>query len=300
MAGLKDTLPPANALVVFEAAARHLNFTRASRELKIAQPAVTRQIRNLEADLQIRLFHRNNNQLTLTAEGEQMQQVVSEALQRISALSEIFRNTGTEKLLIGSTFAFANLWLVPRLPALRKALDGAHLNLLISEDYEDFSTSNPDFSIRFGRGHWPGMMAHRLFAEEVYPVATAELVETHDLHSAETWQTVTLLDQPTDARHEPWMTWSEWRKRSPAPDLSTCNVTAFDNYLYVLDAACNGEGVALGMTGLTDAFEAQHGLVRIGSRSVTSQAGYYLVYPEWYPRPRTITALLSILKEGGP
>ena len=233
MAHLKNQLPPVNALVVFEAAARHLNFSRASDELRVVQPAVTRQIRNLEQDLQVSLFARNNNKLTLTAEGEQFYRLVQDSLHIIASMSAALRGSESNKLVIGSTFAFANLWLAPRLPALRKALPDTHLNLLISEQYEDFGTGATDVSIRFGDGHWPGMAAHLLFAEEVYPIAARTMA------TLEHWETVPLLDQPNDARDLNWMTWPQWQSKTGSAQFDECDRLNFDIYLYLLDAVRN-------------------------------------------------------------
>ena len=295
LTGLKNRLPPANALVVFECAARHLNFTRASQELRIAQPAVTRQIKKLENDLQVRLFNRQNNKLSLTSEGEKMLRVTGESLQKIASLAETFRNMPTEKLLIGSTFAFANLWLAPRLPALRRTLPGVNLNLLISENYEEFDSANTDFSIRFGHGQWSGMISHLLFAEKVYPVATKRYVAQYGLNDSTNWQDVTLLDQQSSAKLQGWLTWKEWLQKTRNTLSQNCRIVDFENYIYVLDAVRNDEGIALGMSGLTDEFEAQNDLVCVGQAVNKRRSGYYLVYPEWYPRPQTISAVMSVL-----
>ncbi|WP_371229017.1 LysR family transcriptional regulator [Roseovarius sp. 2305UL8-3] len=296
MVSLKEKLPPANALVVFEAAGRHLNFSRAGEELSVVQPAITRQIRNLENSLHVRLFRRNNNQLSLTAEGVQLHHVVQESLQKIAALSEVYRGRQTEKLLIGSTFAFANLWLSSRLPALRRVLPETHLNLLISEQYDDFNTGPSDISIRFGTGTWPDMKSHLLFNEEVYPIASRKLVERHRIGKTLNWADVRLLDQPNTTRDLNWMTWLEWQDRTKNTDFEACERIEFDNYLYVLDAVRLGEGVALGMAGLTAQYEANNDLVRVGPSVKRQKAGYYLVHHDWHPGDKLMSYVLKVLQ----
>jgi LysR family glycine cleavage system transcriptional activator len=133
---LKTRLPPANALIVFESAARWLNYSTASHELAIAQPAVTRQIQKLGHNLGTPLFIRHNNKLQLTKDGEGLKSVATRGLVDIAECADRMRGTKDRITIIGSTFSFANLWLVPRLTQLRALLGQTTLNLVITDNLE--------------------------------------------------------------------------------------------------------------------------------------------------------------------
>lgn len=275
---LKRFLPPPNALVVFEAAARHLSYTAASKELGVAQPAVTKQIRNLEDNLETKLFIRENNAITLTADGREFYNIVSESLQNISRYASELRGRRDRPVTIGSTFPFAYLWLARKLPDLRRALRGATINFLISDNYDDYDTNKVDLSIRFGFGNWPNKEAIPLFAEECFPIASPKLIEMYGLSQVENWTKVKLLNMPQDDRHIDWATWDHWFALSGVPRPSDIMEEKFYDYIVLLDAALHHEGIALGFTTFTDQHEKNQSLVRIGPVVSREGAGYYLVY----------------------
>ncbi|RED43758.1 LysR substrate-binding domain-containing protein [Aestuariispira insulae] len=277
---LKKSLPPPNALVVFEAAARHLNFTKAGEELSVAQPAITRQIRLLEESLQVALFTRRNNAVALTDEGRAFQATVSRCLHEIADQANILRNPAGRSLTIGSTFGFANMWLAPRLPRLQRILDGMSINLLISDDYGEYDAKAVDFSIRFGDGQWDGLCADLLFYEEIVPLAAPAVAQAHDFTSLATWQGQSLLDTENLFTTLNWATWSLWFKEQGLDFPSRARTQTFNNYLLVVDAALNGDGIMLGFANLTDDLVELGKLVPLGPPLKRSPMGYYLVYPE--------------------
>lgn len=294
---LKRTLPPANALVVFEAAARHLSFTAASAELGVAQPAVTRQIRKLEEDLRTPLFLRRNNAISLTEHGAELYASTAGALQTIAQTADRIRTGRDRTVTIGATFPFANLWLAPRLPAVRRALDGISVNLLISDNYADYEGDQVDCSIRFGDGSWPGKTAHLLIAEEVFPLATPDLAARHRLTETTEWRDVALLNMPMDARALDWATWELWESRTPDIDCSTCPRQSFDNYLFAIDSALRGEGLVLGFAGLTDRYEEEARLIRVGPAVRRRVKGYYLVHRSGSLREKQLRKIRRALAE---
>lgn len=294
---LRRSLPPANALVAFEAAARLLNFTAAGRELNVAQPAVTRQIRLLEDNLQVALFQRRNNAVFLTEEGRALYDTVSQALGSIAEHAESLRSTAGTTLTIGSTFAFANMWLAPRLPALRRALEGVSISLFISNEYGEYDRMGVDCSIRFGDGSWPGRQAELLFAEDVMPLAAPKLAAQLDGADPEAWRDILLLDMAGPGDGLSWATWDNWLASMGQRMPIACERRWYENYLYIVDAALRGEGIALGFGSLTDRYVSDGRLVPVGETLSRDPLGYYLVYSSsGFTSPKTQTVLRSLVR----
>ena len=134
MDSLRSKLPPTNALVAFEAAARHLNFTRAAEELNVSQVAVSKQIKTLETDLGVLLFDRSPRGLGLTQEGHKLFQAATISLRHIAQVSEELRqDPGGARLVVATTMAFASYWLMPRLSRFRSAHPDFDVVLLASD-----------------------------------------------------------------------------------------------------------------------------------------------------------------------
>src|SRR6202044_3017000 len=148
-------LPSLNGLRAFEAAARHLSFTAAAGELNVTQTAISHQIRRLEEELGIRLFVRQNRALALTPQARDY--------------------------LPGVRAAFNDLrlpakWLLPRLSAFQETHPGIDVRITPSTALVDFKSGDVDAAIRYGRGHWPGVRADWLTADELFPVCSPALL----------------------------------------------------------------------------------------------------------------------------
>ncbi len=163
-------------LQAFGIAARRLGFTRAAERLGIAQPAVARYVSELNI-LQTALFDRQNNKLKLTPEGRQLADAISGELGQIQAAISSIERMSEKKLVIASSFAFAHLWLMPRLSRLRKVLGDLQPQVLIADDYRDHQRAGIEFSLQFCLAESAGDHAVLLFPEIVYPVAAPEFVE---------------------------------------------------------------------------------------------------------------------------
>jgi LysR family glycine cleavage system transcriptional activator len=166
-------LPPLNALRFFEAAARHSSFLHAAKELHVTASAISHQIRTLEEFVGTPLFRRDGRQVLLTHEGENYLQAVREGLALLAAATDRLvapRSSGILTLSVAP--AFATPWLVPRLAAFQLKHPDIEVRLISSLDLVDFSKSDVDAAIRYGAGRWPGLQSHRLFSDDLVPVAS--------------------------------------------------------------------------------------------------------------------------------
>ena len=182
---MRRRLPPLNALMAFESAARHGNFTRAARELGVAQPAVTRHISNLEEWLETELFRRTGNSVELSPDGYAVAEMITPLFDRLELGLGQFSASRNDEIVIGASFGIMHMWLMPQITAMRGAAGGATINFVTSENYADFENGKVDLSIRFGTGDWPGKQATLIFRETTYVIASPEFLarnpQTHPL-----------------------------------------------------------------------------------------------------------------------
>jgi LysR family glycine cleavage system transcriptional activator len=169
-------LPPVSSLRAFEAAARHMNFTRAAEELAITQAAVSYQIRLLEQRLGTRLFIREPRRLLLTETGTQLAVPVREAFDRLRATFEGFHKEAQTVLSLSVSETFAANWLVPRLGSFQVENPSIAVRLEATNRLADFSREKFDAGVRSGMGEWAGVVAHRLFPLKFTPVCTPSLL----------------------------------------------------------------------------------------------------------------------------
>jgi LysR family glycine cleavage system transcriptional activator len=243
------SLPPLTSLRAFEAAARSLSFTRAARELHVTPAAISHQIRGLEQFLGVTLFQRAGRRLELTRDGQLAADHFSDAFERIArgvrALKPSTRDGG---LAIGVTPAFATRWLVPRLGSLTAALPETRVTLVTGTAPVDFEIDDVDVAIRFGAVAVTGAstVGNALFREMVAPVASPAFLRKHHLRRPADLARVRLLHDESMRRAGRPPTWTEWLEAAGAkvPELQ-CGLFLDDGHL-ALQAACAGQGVALG------------------------------------------------------
>jgi LysR family glycine cleavage system transcriptional activator len=169
-------LPPIASLRAFEAAARHMNFTRAAEELAITQAAVSYQIRLLEQRLGTSLFIREPRRLLLTETGAELAIPLREAFDRLRAAFESFHKEAQSILSLSVSETFAANWLVPLLGSFQVENPSIAVRLESSNRLVDFSREKFDAGIRSGLGEWANVVAHRLFPLVVTPVCTPSLL----------------------------------------------------------------------------------------------------------------------------
>ena len=226
-----------NPLRAFEAAARHLSFTRAAEELFVTQAAVSHQVKVLEEHLGIALFRRTTRGLVLTDEGAVLAPTVEDAFNRIErVMGALAGGAAHEVLTVGVVGTFALGFLVERLADFRKAHPFIDLRLLTNNNKVDLWTESLDFAIRFGAGAWHGVQADLLMAAPLTPLCSptigAELCHPADLEKFPLLRSYRAQD------------WPLWLTAAGAPQLSARG-PMFDASTLMVQAAIMGEGVAL-------------------------------------------------------
>jgi LysR family glycine cleavage system transcriptional activator len=270
-------LPPLNALRTFEAAARHLSFTKAAAELFVTQAAVSHQIRTLEEHLGARLFRRANRALMLTDEGQALVPAVREAFDRLLAgvrrLEDLCRGGG---LTISTTPSFAATWLAGRLVRFQALHPEIELHLGATPRLVDFAREGIDCGIRYGDGDWPGLRAERLFRTALMPVCSPILLDgPHPLRRAEDLAHHTLL-HALDGGDD----WRLWLRAAGVQRIDPTRGPKFDTIPLVLQAAISGAGVGIGLRQLVEAEVASGRLVAPFDLELSDECAWYFVAPE--------------------
>jgi LysR family transcriptional regulator, glycine cleavage system transcriptional activator len=271
-------LPSLNGLRAFEAAARHLSFTQAAAELNVTQTAISHQIRRLEEELGIRLFVRQNRALALTPKARDYLPGVRAAFNDLRlATDRLLRKDDDNVLTISTLASLAAKWLLPRLTAFQEAHPGIDVRITTSTGLVDFKGGDVDAAIRYGRGHWPGLRAEWLMADEVFPVCSpALLTGKRPLRRPEDLRDHVLLHNTNNSDD-----WRLWLTASGLPaDISKQPGITFDLILMTVQAAIDGIGIAMGRTSYVQDDIAKGRLVVPFKITLPADAGFYLVSPE--------------------
>jgi LysR family glycine cleavage system transcriptional activator len=275
------SLPPLTSLRAFEAAARSLSFTRAARELHVTPAAISHQIRGLERFLGVVLFQRTGRRLELTRDGQLAAEHFKEAFDRIARGVQALRPQSREgELTVSVTPAFATRWLVPRLPSLSNALPQVRLKVVTGTSPVDFDRDEIDLAIRFGRGSHEAVVTEDLFGEWVAPVASPAFMRSHPLRKPGDLARVRLLHDESMRRVGRPPTWSEWLRAADAPAIEVDAGTVFDDSHLALQAAVEGQGVALGRLAYAVNDLSQGRLVLPFRQVIALDLHYHLLVPE--------------------
>lgn len=283
MRNLRFKLPPLNSLVIFEAAARHLSFTVAGEELRISREAVSRQIRTLENFLDQKLFTRLHRALELTDAGIKLQATVSNSLDTIAGtITELKDQEASSSVVVSASVAIASFWLTPRLPRFRKAYPDTSIHMKVMDDPGNMRHGGINIGLRYGDGRWPAVNVTRLFDVDSTPVCSADyLAGASALSSPEDLCRHTLLNLD-GAAHAP-EGWAWWLKAFDASLPAPSQMIGFDNYANIIQAAMNGQGVALGFTGLIDDLMDSGDLIAPLEERLGRHMGVYVTVPEKTP-----------------
>ncbi|HEY0130941.1 MAG TPA: transcriptional regulator GcvA [Allosphingosinicella sp.] len=268
-------LPPLPSVRVFEAAARHENFTLAAGELGMTQAAVSYQIRLLEERLGVPLFVRSKRRVTLSEAGRRLAPVVSDAFDRLSEGFSGLVDEDESVLAISTAQTFASNWLAPRLGGFQIARPELAVRLLTSNAMTDFARDEVDVAVRMGKGPWPGLRQHFLFCLYATPLCTPDFRDRHRLERPED-----LLRVPRLNAHDWW--WKQWLEEAGVAleDEAPRQGIRLDSQALEGNAALAGHGVGL-LTPLYWRGELDAGrLVQPFDLVVVSGPALWLVYPE--------------------
>ncbi|MEC9345856.1 MAG: transcriptional regulator GcvA [Pseudomonadota bacterium] len=286
-------LPPLNAVRAFEAAARHLSFTRAASELHVTPAAISHQVKGLEDWFGVRLFERRNREILMTEAGQLLLPGVRDALDLLETAAQRIssRPDGTE-IRITCMPSFAAKWLVPRLSRFRARHPEIDVLLSTEERLVDLEVEPFDLGIRSGRGNYPRLSVHRLFDDAVFPVCSPALINGDPpLRKLEDLAHHTLLhdDYPVG--------WAEWLAAAGVSGVDPRKGPMFDNSAMLLQAAAEGLGVAMARHALAYADLLAGRLVRPFPMTLGSELAYYLVHQPGALRRTSVKAFQSWLIE---
>lgn len=284
MAKSARALPPLDLLVGFEAAARHLSFTRAAAELFLTQSAVSRQILTLEEFLGVALFERRHKALALTEPGAAYFRAVGPVLDQMREATRKLREARSGHLLtVTTTISFASMWLVPRLARFRKERPGVDVRVAASTDVIDIEREGIDLAIRDCRPEAAPPGAITLMGDHVAPVSSPAYVK-------ESKALKRPISKPADlARHVllhmhdpngrfPFISWPSWLEAHGLADLSPAGSLVFGQYDQVIHAAMHGQGVALGRMSLLQQDLREKRLVMPFGKSQRIERAFHAVF----------------------
>ena len=269
-------LPPLTSLRAFEAAGRHLSFTRAAAELTVTQAAISHQIKALEEHLGLPLFVRLPRKLELTRTGKVLLPVVRESFDRIAeAVTDLGIDSAGAALTVRLAPSFAAKWLSPRLEDFRRQHPDIDLSLTHSNAAVDFAREEIDLAVTYGKGDWPGVVAEPVLALDFFPVCCPAymdgdqpLTSPHDLCH------YTLLH---DADYE---NWSDWLSLAGLCDIDPKRGTFMDDTNVLTQAAIDGLGVALGSSSFVKDHLDAGRLVKPFDLVLKSDFAYHVVCPK--------------------
>jgi len=276
---MNDHLPPLSALRAFETAARHMSFTKAAEELFVTPAAISHQIHALELDLGVKLFHRLNRSVELTASARVLLPGLSEAFAGIHASVKRLRahnDTGT--LTVTASPSFAAKWLVLRLHRFQERYSEVDVRISATDEVVDLTRGDFDVAIRYGAGRYPGLDVELLFTNEVFPACSPQLLAAGPpLRTPDDLRRHALIHDQAIERDPLVPTWPMWLKAAGVRDFPTSAGLSFNNMSLALDAAIAGHGVVLAYSTIAAADIAARRLVRLFSLALPDQFAYYLV-----------------------
>ena len=226
-----------SALRAFEAAARHLSFTRAGLELSVTQAAISHQVKALEKRLGLELFRRTPRGLVLTDEGRALMVPVAEAFERLShALGQFEGGRLKEVLTVSVVGTFAVGWLMAKLPDFQARHPAIDLRLLTNNNKVDLAGESLDYAIKFGDGAWHGIHSEMItpapFSAVCSPGTARRLTTPADLAAFALLRSYRAQD------------WPIWLEQVGVPNIAARGPLCDSSWIMV-QAAIRGEGVAL-------------------------------------------------------
>ena len=296
-----------NALRAFEASARHQSFSLAAQELNVTPAAVGQLVRTLEDWLGSPLFVRSTSgraRLVTTEVAEQALPDIRAGLERLAVGLERLRSGSAGGVLtVTVSPAFAAKWLLPRIERFQAAWPETDLRLDTSLKPVDFVAQRIDVGVRYGRGQWPGLAAEKLMDEEVYPVCAPAVLATATLQAPGDLRGQVLIHDQSVDTSTGFASWQAWLRHAGVQGVPTDRGLRINNSAAVLQAAIDGQGVALARSVMAHDDLAAGRLVRLFPQvRLESALAYYVVYrPECIAQPKVAAFRDWLLREAhGP
>ena len=284
-------LPPLNALKAFEAAARHESFTRAAEELCVTQGAVSHQVKALEAELGIKLFNRERQRLIITEAGRQYLTVLRDSFDRIALGTErLIQRQSSGVITVSTSPDFAAKWLVNRLGRFAEAHPGIDLRISATLQHVDFAREDVDLAVRHGDGNWAGLDVVRLCTEQLFAVCSPKLLAGRSR-----------ITKPSDVLKFPLLhlddsnAWAKWFEAAGVEGAKHLHGPVLNRASMVIDAAIDGQGIALARTTLAASDLISGRLVRPFAEALRLSKTYWIVCPKATAALPKITAFRNWL-----
>jgi DNA-binding transcriptional LysR family regulator len=284
----------------FRAAARHLSFTRAARELNITQPAVSREIKALEAQLGQPLFRRVNRALQLTQAGEELYRVADEALATIDTAAERLAGAGRTLVSVSTTPALASTWLAPLLPAFAHREPSVDVRVVASNDAVDLEREHLDLALRYVPPWIDTPSGERLVDYMIFPACTPAYLRArgHRLAAPSDLAHHVRLDYETVLYGRTWYDWGHWFDALGLPAVKPAGALRFSHYDQVVAAACAGGGVAIGKwPHLARHLREDTLRVPLGREWIARLGGFHVVYARGADRRDVVANFVGWLRE---
>jgi LysR family glycine cleavage system transcriptional activator len=268
-------IPPLNSLPSFEAAARHLSFSRAADELRVTHGAVSRAVRNLEDHLGVQLMARATRSVRLTPIGASYAAEIRDVLEHLETATSAATGQSSGILNVSTIDSFAARWLMPRLSRFRRAHGDIDVRVATSERLANFVSDRIDIAIRCGGGKYPDLSAELLMNEDHFPVCSPKLLRgRYPLRMPADLARHTLL-------HDVFtVDWIMWLHSAGIDHVDAHRGPTFLSSDHAIQAAVRGEGVVLGRSALVADDLAAGRLVRPFELSLPAGFAYYVVYPQ--------------------
>ena len=292
-------LPPLNSLRAFEAAARWLSFSKAAEELFVTPAAISQQIKQLEHFLGVTLFRRLTRAVQLTEEAKIVLPLVTEGFDKLAeAVERLSQEEASGLLTVSSAPTFAQKWLLPRLPKFTDQYPDIDLRLDASLDSRDFHRDGIDIGIRLGLGDYPGLHTTRVFGEEISLVCSPKLqAGAHPLRTPEDLKHHRLIHVDWGSFSIPLPDWRMWTKAAGVDGIDVDHGLSFTIENMAIEAAINGDGVAL-VSNFAVVEELKSGrLVRPFDLVLKADFAYWLVCPQEHLRRAKVKAFCDWLFE---
>jgi len=272
MALRSDWLP---ALAAFESAARHQNFAHAAAELNLTASAVSHHVRKLEDRLGVSLFHRHARGVLLTPAGRQLADATGSTLADLDDVVAHLRATRDDKALVRivTLHSWACGWLLPRLPSFAASHPDIRLSIETGFAPARFEEGGPDLGIRHGAGQWPGLTAHALMHEDLFPIAAPTMAGFDTIREpADIARMPLIADGGRQGGHD-------WFSAAKVRGAMLEERFRFSDSNAALNAAALGLGVALGRDRIAAPFLSEHRLLRLPGPALRARWSYYLIHP---------------------
>jgi LysR family glycine cleavage system transcriptional activator len=286
-------LPPLNSLKSFEAAGRLLSFTLAAQELNVTQAAISHQMKVLEDFLDVPLFNRLPRNLILTERGEALLPEVTYAFDTLATATEaVNKDLDNSLLSVRLAPSFSAKWLSPKLKYFRLQNPEIALCLFHAHTVVDFDREDIDIAVTYGKGNWPGVVSDKLLSLDFSPVCAPSFLENDKpLNDVNNLKYYTLLH---DANYE---CWGEWLKLAGVKDTRPSKRIIIDDTNVLIQAAVDGQGVAIGSTTFVQDHLDAGRLIKPFDITLVNDFAYYIVYPKSHLSKPAVCAFRNWLLE---